>query len=90
MFSLSRIFVIFSIFWSPRDGPGPHFGGFLGAWGRILVVWEGAGNAMKYCYPGWLAGGGPKILPPLRLEARMKHLAPVPAVQQIAGLGQQD
>ena len=29
---------------------GPHFGGFSGAWGIILVVREGAGNALGiYC-----------------------------------------
>ena len=39
-----QILDFFRYFGGPRDGLGPHFGGFLDAWGRIYVVREGAGN----------------------------------------------
>ena len=64
--------------------------GFWGPWGRILVVRQGAGNILQYCCPGWLGWGGPRIEVTTKLEGKMMILAPGPAVQQIAGLGQQD
>ena len=80
-----------SSFWTPKHQILGFRGlGFLDAWGRILVVREGAGNILQYCCTGWLGWGGPKILGPFRLGGKMVILAPGPAVQQIAGLGQQD
>ena len=55
-----QIFYLFDI-WGPQGRPG-HLGGFLGAWGRIFVVRQGAGNILQYCYPGWLAVGGSQNL----------------------------
>ena len=89
VFLKSQIFDFFDIlvssgrpgtsFWRLFGHPGPHFGGPGGCCEYSVILLR------------WLAGlGGPKILPPLRLEGKMELLAPGPAVQQIAGLGQQD
>ena len=70
VFLNSQILDFFEILGS-SGRPGTSFWQLFGCLGRILVVREGAGNTVQYCYPGWLAGGGPRKTIIGRLEGRM-------------------
>ena len=47
-FDKVSLFQLISDLWVLRDAQGPHFGRFLGIFGRILVVWEGPWDGLEF------------------------------------------
>ena len=93
VFLNSQIFGFFDILGS-SGRPGPSFWQLFGHLGPHFDVPQGAGRILQYLLcrarPGWLAGLDPGGAIIWSGGGKLIGSAPGPAVQQIAGLGQQD